>query len=332
VILVTGAAGHLGNVLVRKLLTNGEKVRALILPGENCTGLSGLAVERMEGDITQRETLTQAFRGIDQVYHLAALVSIIQGQESLLAKINVQGTRNMLDAALQAGVKRFIYTSSIHALTRPPQGVTINESLPFDPENPAGAYDRSKAEASLIVQQAAHLGLDTVIVCPTGVIGPHDYRRSEMGEMMLEWMSRKINLVIEGFFDFVDVRDVADGHIQAARSGRSGQTYILSGERIHIGQLVNLVKQVTGQKNNLIKIPFHLALFATHFTRLYYGWTHTRPRFTRYSIETLVSNSVISSKKARRELDYKPRALQDSIRDTVAWWFENRSLVKATLR
>jgi dihydroflavonol-4-reductase len=331
-ILVTGATGHLGNVLVRELLARGNKVRTLILPGEDCKELNGLEVERFEGDITRPETLYPALVDVDQVFHMAALVSIIQGQEGLLKNINVQGTRNMLEAARKAKVRRFIYTSSIHALARPPEGVTIDESLPFDPENPAGAYDRSKAEASLIVQEAARQGLNAVIVCPTGVIGPYDYRRSEMGEMVLEWMSRKINVVIEGFFDFVDVRDVACGHILAGETGQIGQTYILGGERIRVAQLAKLVKQVTGQTARLVKIPLSLALFATNFTQLYYGWTHTRPRFTRYSIETLVSNSVISSDKARRELGYTARSLQESIHDTVGWWFENRARVKASLR
>jgi dihydroflavonol-4-reductase len=331
-ILVTGATGHLGNVLVRELISRGKGVRSLVLPGESCKELAGLPVEFIEGDITRPETLAPAFQGIEEVYHLAALVSIVTGQERILHKVNVEGTRNMLEAARIAKVRRFIYTSSIHALARPPHGVTICEDLPFDPANPAGAYDRSKAEASLIVQQAARNGLDAVIICPTGVIGPYDYRRSEMGEMILEWMSRRVNLVIEGFFDFIDVRDVARGHILASQKGLPGQTYILGGERIHVGRLVEMVKNVTGSTARLVNIPMPLALFATHFTQVYYRFGRTRPRFTRYSLETLVSNSVISSEKARLELGFKARALQETIRDTVVWWFENRNRFKATLR
>jgi dihydroflavonol-4-reductase len=330
--LVTGGTGHLGNVLIRELLGQGQAVRVLVLPGEDCRAIQNLSIERVEGDITRPETLPPAMAGIRNVYHMAALVSIISGQEDLLKKINVQGTQNMLDAARQAHVRRFIYTSSIHALARPPKGVTINESLPFDPNNPAGAYDRSKAEASLLVQQAVREGLDAVIVCPTGVVGPHDYRRSEMGEMILEWMSTKVSLLIEGFFDFVDVRDVARGHILACENGKPGETYILGGERIHIEKIRQIVKEISQAYSPAIKIPLPLALFVTNFTQLYYNLSKTRPRFTRYSLETLISNSMISSEKARKELGYRARSLQESLRDTVNWWFENRGRIKASLR
>jgi dihydroflavonol-4-reductase len=330
--LVTGGTGHLGNVLVRELLAQGQAVRVLVLPGEDYRAIQNLPIERVEGDITRPETLPPAMEGIRNVYHMAALVSIISGQEDLLKKINVQGTQNMLDAARQAHVRRFIYTSSIHALARPPKGVTINESLPFDPNNPAGAYDRSKAEASLLVQQAVREGLDAVIICPTGVVGPHDYRRSEMGEMILEWMSTKVSLLIEGFFDFVDVRDVARGHILACENGKPGETYILGGERIHVEKIRQIVKEISQAYSPVIKIPLPLALFVTNFTHLYYNLSKTRPRFTRYSVETLISNSMISSEKARKELGYRARSLQESLRDTVNWWFENRGLIKSSLR
>jgi len=330
--LVTGGTGHLGNVLIRELLAQGQAVRVLVLPGEDCRAIHNLPIERIEGDITRPETLPPAMEGIRNVYHMAALVSIISGQEHLLKKINVQGTQNMLDAARQALVRRFIYTSSIHALARPPKGVTINESLPFDPNNPAGAYDRSKAEASLLVEQAVREGLNAVIICPTGVVGPHDYRRSEMGEMILEWMSAKVSLLIEGFFDFVDVRDVALGHILACENGKPGETYILGGERIHVEKIRQIVKEISQAYSPVIKIPLPLALFVTNFTQLYYNLSKTRPRFTRYSLETLISNSMISSEKARDELGYRARSLQESLRDTVNWWFENRGRIKASLR
>ena len=330
--LVTGGTGHLGNVLVRELLAQGQQVRILVLPGEDCRAIHNLPIQQVEGDITRPETLSQAMEGISNVYHMAALVSIISGQENLLKKINVQGTQNMLDAARQAHIRRFIYTSSIHALARPPKGVTINENLPFDPQNPAGAYDRSKAEASLLVQQAVREGLDAVIVCPTGVVGPYDYRRSEMGEMILEWMSARVSLLIEGFFDFVDVRDVARGHILACENGKSGETYILGGERIHVEKICQIVKEISQAYSPVIKIPLPLALFVTNFTQLYYDLSKTRPRFTRYSLETLISNSVISSEKARKELGYRARSLQESLQDTVHWWLENRGRVKASLR
>ncbi len=159
-ILVTGATGHIGNVLVRKLLEQGKKVRALIWRGEDTSPLRGLDVESVEGDVLDPESLKAAFRGVDEVYHLAGIISIMPGQNPFVWRVNVEGTRNVLEAARRNNIRRLIYTSSIHALRRAPHGKLIDESLSFDPNNPYGAYDRSKAEASLEVQKAAREGLE----------------------------------------------------------------------------------------------------------------------------------------------------------------------------
>lgn len=331
-ILVTGASGHLGNVLVRELLSKGEKVRALVLPGEDCTSLEGLDVEKVEGDILNQPLLERIFAGAKIVYHMAALVSIEKGKEDLLGRINVDGTKNVIRAVRAAAVKRLVYTSSIHAIERPPAGEQITEKLNFDPHNPAGPYDSTKAEASIAVLDAVKEGLDAVIVCPTGVIGPYDYRRSEMGEMILTWMKRELHFTIDGFFDFVDVRDVVHGHILAAEKGRAGQVYILSGERIAVDKLRELVQNATHSRTPAIKIPIPLALFFANFAEFFYRITRQRPRFTHYSIETLISNSFISSEKAVRELGYHARSLSETVTDTVHWWLENRRRIRPSLR
>jgi dihydroflavonol-4-reductase len=309
-ILVTGATGHIGNVLIRQLLQKGEKVRALIWKGEDTTPIQDLQVERIEGDVLDMASLKNAFSGIDTVYHLAGIISIMPGLNPFVWDVNVQGTRNVLQTAQQEGVRRLVYTSSIHAIARAPHGTQINESLPFDADNPYGAYDRSKAEASLEVQKACRDGLDAVIICPTGVIGPYDFRRSEMGNVILEAAQRKATLYVDGAYDFVDVRDVADGLIKASEKGRSGESYILSGQRISVRYLLETVREVTAR-----------------FTPAYYRWRKTKPKFTPYSLEVLQSNSDISHEKASRELGYAPRALYASITDTVLWFLENYRLL-----
>ena len=233
-ILVTGAAGHLGNVLVRELLVQGEQVRGLVLPGEDLTPLEGLDVEIFPGNILDLERMTEACREVDVVFHLASLVAITPDMLDLMRRVNVEGTRNVIEAVRRTGVRRLVYTSSIHALQRPPAGVMIDEHLAFDPNNPAGPYDQTKAEASLLVLDAVRQGMDAVIVCPTGVIGPYDFKRSELGEMILAWMKKAPSFTVEGRFDFVDVRDIARGHILAAESGRCGEVYLLSGEQIEV--------------------------------------------------------------------------------------------------
>ena len=331
-ILVTGAGGHLGNVLVRELVARKEKVRAMILPGENLTSLEGLEVEIFEGNILDKARLLQACEGVDLVFHLASLVAITEDKIDLMRRVNVEGTQNVIDAARETGVRRLVYTSSIHALQRPEPDVTIDESLQFDPVNPAGPYDRTKAQATLLVLKAAEEGLDAVVVCPTGVIGPYDFKRSELGEMMLSWMKKGPSLSVQGKFDFVDVRDVALGHILAAEKGKRGETYLLSGEQLQISVMRSLVQQAAGIDTTEIKFPARLAAFVAPLAEFFYKITRTKPKFTRYSIETLRSNSKISSHKAQRELGYKPRRLYDTIKETVDWWKINVHKTISALR
>ena len=321
--LVTGGTGHIGNVLIRELLMRGEKVRALILPGEDRQPVKGLEVEIIEGDILDRSSLQRAFQGVRVVYHLAGVISITDGYSSLVERVNVQGTMNVLQVAQEVGVKRLVYTSSIHAIRRAPHGITIDETIPFDPAHASGLYDRTKAEASLAVLQAARQGLDAVIVCPTGVIGPYDFRGSEMGSLILDYMKPAPHLSIDGAYDFVDVRDVARGHILACDKGRPGECYILSGERITLTEIEMAVQQATGNRSLSVKVPFGLARLAAYFSPLFYRLTKIKPRLTRYALEALTSNSRISHSKARLELGYAPRPLRASIADTVAWFLQN---------
>lgn len=318
-ILVTGATGHIGNVLVRNLLERGQKVRALVLPGENMCSLEGLKLEVVVGDILQPASLDLAFEGVEVVYHLAGMISIVPGEDDLVQRVNVQGTQNVLQAARKAGVRRLVYTSSIHAIQRAPIGVVIDESLPFDPGNPVGAYDRSKAQATLAVIESIRDGLDAVIVCPTGVIGPYDYRGSEIGRLIEDCAENRPQLYIDGAYDFVDVRDVSQGLILACEKGESGEVYILSGERVTVQQILDCVQEATGRRIPRLKIPLWLARFAAHFTPVYYRLAKLKPRFTHYSLVTVTGNSVFSNAKARFKLGFNPRPVAQSIADTVRW-------------
>jgi dihydroflavonol-4-reductase len=318
-ILVTGAAGHLGNVLVRELLADEKKIRALVLPGEDTGSLAGMDIEIVEGDVLDGSSLNAAMQGIDIVFHMAGIIAIMPGQDELMRRVNVQGTRNVVEAALQSGVKRLVYTSSIHALSRDWKG-KIDEQVPFDPSNPAGEYDRTKAEASVIVLDAVKRGLDAVIVCPTGVIGPHDYRGSEMGDLLRNFMRIKPHFMIEGAFDFVDVRDVAQGHIRAAEKGRTGEVYILSGWNIKFNQLKQMVQDFIGSHSPNIDVPQWAVKIAARMAPLYYKITRQTPTFTEYAMETVQGNSDVSCDKARRELGYSPRLMITTVGDTVRWW------------
>ncbi len=326
-ILVTGATGHIGNVLVRELVAGGQPVRALLLPGEDRTPLEGLRVQCVEGDVRQPDNLASAMQGVDLVFHLAGVISIVPGQWELLRAVNVQGTRNVLQAARAAGVRRLVYTSSIHALARPPHGLPIDEHLPFDPNNPHGLYDRSKAQASLAVEEAVRQGLDAVIACPTGVIGPYDFRLSEMGRLILDAMRYPLHFQLPGGYDFVDVRDVAHGLLLAAERGRPGERYILGGQRISMRAIVDTVRRVRGMRALQVPIPLWLARLAARLALPFYRLTRLPPRLTPYALETVLSNADIRHDKARRELGYRPRPLSRSIADSVAWFRANARLL-----
>lgn len=321
--LVTGATGHIGNVLVSKLLKRGEKVRALVMPNESRDPLNGLDVEAVEGDVLDLDSVFASLRGIRGIFHLAGVISIMPGANPFVRKVNVDGTKNILRAAKETGVDKVVYTSSIHAIQRVEDGV-IDETLPYDADNPYGAYDRSKAEATLEVLEAARAGLEAVVACPTGVIGPYDYRGSMMGSVIHDAAAAKPSLYVDGAYDFVDVRDVADGLISAAKHGKRGESYILSGNKISVRYLLETIREITGRGFFQMKIPFDLAKFAALFTPMYYRLAHATPRLTPYSLEVLKSNSNISHAKATRELDYKPRLIYQSISDTVKWFLENK--------
>jgi dihydroflavonol-4-reductase len=246
------------------------------------------------------------------------------GTNELVRQVNVEGTKNILKVAEEVNVGKFIYTSSIHAIQRVEQGV-IDETLPYDADNPYGAYDRAKAQATLEIQKAARAGLEAVIACPTGVIGPYDFRGSLMGDVIREAAISKPTLYVDGAYDFVDVRDVAEGLILAAEKGTKGESYILSGQKISVRYLLETVREITGRHFFQMKIPFDLAKFVSLFTPIYYSYAKITPRFTPYSLAVLRSNSNISHAKATRELGYRPRPLYDSIRDAVKWFLDNRN-------
>jgi dihydroflavonol-4-reductase len=323
-VLVTGAAGHLGAALVRELLDRRERVRAFVLPEEDAGSLNGMPIDLVAGNVLDRQALRRAMPGVHTVYHLAGIISILPGRNQPMRRVNVVGTANVARVARESGVRRLVYVSSIHALGRPPRGTPITEQVPFDPHNAAGEYDQSKAEASLAVLAEAARGLDAVIVCPTGIIGPYYHRGgSPMNRQVRSWMNPGLHVTVDGQFDFVDVRDVARAMVLAAEKGRPGQTYILRGERVSVRRLVDLVAEAAGRRSLTLRVPYWLARTAAFFAPLHARLWRRPAAFTRYALETLVSNSQVSGEKAARELGFAPRPMAETIRDTVRWLMEN---------
>jgi dihydroflavonol-4-reductase len=321
--MITGAAGFIGNVLARELLARNRRVRTLVRPASDNSSLDGLRVDRVAGDIEDEDSLIRAFKGVDTVYHLAGKISIMPGDWALIRRINFGGTRNVINACLKCGVSRLVYTSTIHALKEPPPGTVIDENMPFDPRTRRGEYDRSKALASLEVAKAAASGLDSVIVCPTGVLGPYNFRVSEIVQTFIDFACGRMGITTGGAYDFVDVRDVAAGHILAAEKGKTGESYILSGQRITMDEMMEILHEISGIQPPKYKVPALLVKIAGLFTPIYYKLANKTPRFTYYSIDTLQSNSFISHRKAAVELGYRPRSVKESVKDTFRWLKEN---------
>ncbi|MBN2002417.1 MAG: SDR family oxidoreductase [Anaerolineae bacterium] len=318
-ILVTGATGHVGNVLIRELLAAGERVRALVLPNDRCRSLEGLDLERVEGNVLDPASLERAMSGVDVVYHLAGIISILPGAEPLMRRVNVDGARNTALAALRTGVRRMVHVSSIHALERLPHGLVVDERTPFIVDNLNDIYDQTKAEGARVVLDVAAQGLDAMVVCPTGIIGPHDYLDSEMGNLILNFARKKLHFLVKGAYDFVDVRDVARGLTLAAEKGRRGEVYILSGSRVEILQIKQIVQEVVGIRTPQIVMPMWLARAATAFAESFYRLTRSIPKFTRYSLQVVQENCNFSHAKAQQELGYVPRPLRETIADILTW-------------
>jgi dihydroflavonol-4-reductase len=327
-ITVTGAAGHLGNNLVRALAARGDSVRALVLPSDSRLPLAHLPVEIVEGDVTRLDTLLPAFEGADVVFHLASVISLLPGNDALLRLVNVGGAANVAEACLRCGVRRLVHTSSIHALYEPAKGTLIDEQMPFDPAGIHMAYGKSKALGSQeILKAVAGRGLDAVIVCPTGVIGPNDFRPSEMGQLFIDFARGRMRTYVEGAYDFVDVRDVCQGMIAAAERGHAGENYILSGELITVQGLLTLLRELTGAQRDLRRVPAWAADAAAVLVPAYCRLTGARPRFSQDSLYTLRSNAWVSHDKATRELGFEPRSIRESIAGTLRWFAEAGMLV-----
>lgn len=320
-VIVTGATGHIGNVLVRELLARGVVIRALVLPDDDKRPLAGLDIETVHGDVTDPVSLKSAFAGAELVFHLAGIVTIMPGMASVLERVNVGGMRNVIATCRASGVRRLVYTSSIHAIAEPPHGTVIDESQPFDPDRVLGDYARSKARATLLLlDEVRKGGLDAVICCPTGVIGPWDYGISNIGQLILDFASGHLKSYVSGAYDFVDVRDVARGLILAADKGQPGRHYIFSGAQVQVPELMEELARDIGYPAPTYRIPHMIARTAGILASVYYRLLRRKPVFTAYSIDVLRSNSLVSSARAREELGFTSRPWQESIRDHVEWF------------
>jgi dihydroflavonol-4-reductase len=323
-VAVTGASGHIGNCLVRELIKNEARVKVLVHDFEN--DLARLDVEMVRGNLLEPESLKKFCESVDVVFHLAAKIALDNRQREQVYEVNVTGTKNMIEAAKYAGFKKFIHFSSIDAFQFVSQAAVLDENIPLV-ESEKAIYPFSKAESERLVLNAVIEGLDAVILSPTAVIGPFDFRGSFLGSALIKIYQNKIPMLIPGGYNWVDVRDIAAAAIQAVESGRKGEKYILSGNFCSLLELSKIIGKISGKRTPKLLAPVFLAKLAFPFIQFYYSLINEKPVYTRQSLELLVNSPKnISFEKAKKELGYEPRPLEQTLRDTFNWYIENKYL------
>jgi dihydroflavonol-4-reductase len=327
-VVVTGATGHIGNNLVRALLQRsgegeGIRLRALV-HNDDTRSLKGLdGIEFVRGDVRDLSSLQSAFSGADVVYHLAALISISDDEDRLVEEVNVGGTRNVVTACQRAGVRRLVHFSSVHALWGLPKDRPIDENQELADRPDALAYDRSKAMGEKAVLAGVQSGLDAVIVNPGSVVGPNDFRPSAQGQFFIDLCKRKLPGLVEGGYNWCDVRDVVRGAMAAEKRGRRGERYLLAGHSMTIKEVADTVGQVSGVRVPRMVTPLWLAQLFAPAAEAFSKLLGKRPLVTSHSLQIVGGNYAFTIDKARRELGYSPRPFIDTVRDSIDWYRQN---------
>jgi dihydroflavonol-4-reductase len=318
---VTGASGHVGFCLCKQLIKQGAQVRALVHQNKNRLREAG--VEIFSGNILDKQTLIPLFTGVEVVYHLAAQISIDKKEYKRVYETNVQGTANVVAACKDAGVKRLVHFSTIHTLKSFGTDDILDETNPLIPASKI-IYENSKAGAERLVINASAEGLDAVILNPTAIIGPYDFQPSYLGQALIKIYKNQLPMLVQGGYNFVDVRDVADAAILAATNGRSGERYILSGKWLSLKDLSVKIGELTNRKTPEFLAPTWLAKAGLPFIQSWAKLSGNHPLYTAESLEILKHSSKnISNLKAINELGFNPRPIGETLKDTFDWFKEN---------
>ena len=320
--LVTGATGFIGANLVEALAQRGWQVRALHRASSSLKALAGLAYEPAIGDVTEPASLAAAMRGVDVVFHVAAVADYWRSDPSRLMRVNVDGTRNVLRAAHEAGVRRVVFTSSCAALGQPPFGRALDERAQFNLRPQAFPYGYSKHLAEQVCLDFARAGLDVVIVNPAVVFGPRDVNMVS-SSLVVEAARRGLPFALPGGVSAIDVADACAGHIAAAERGRTGERYILTAENLSYQQLFTMLAEVVGRPCPRLILPrwvFWVAAPAVGFAR---GRLGLRLPVSQEQVRFAAETFWFDAGKARCELGLTPRPVREAIQRTYDWYVAN---------
>ena len=318
--LLTGGTGFVGAAVARALLARGHAVRVLARRGGDRRNLDGLAVEFREGDLTDAASLARAVAGCRFVLHVAADYRIWVPDPAAMLRANVEGTRALMLAALDAGVERVVYCSSVAALGLAKDGTSADETTPVTEAEVVGIYKKSKYRAErAVLALVRERGLPAVIVNPSTPVGPRDIKPTPTGKMILDAAAGRMPAYIDTGLNVVHVDDVAEGHMLALERGRIGERFILGGENLGLRDLLAMVAEETGRRAPSVRLPgaalWPLALACEGIARL----GGPEPLVTRDHLRMGRKKMFFSDAKARAELGYAPRPAREAVRDAVAW-------------
>ena len=321
-IAVTGASGHIGNVVCRQLIEEGFKVNALY--NKDQRSLENLNINLFQGSVLHKSDLERLIDGVDVVIHCAAIISIDGDPQGIVFKTNTEGPKNILDVSIQKGVKKIIHISSVHAVTEIPHSIPYDECRPYK-QLGASAYDYSKAQGEqILLHGSKNNAIEVMIVRPSCVIGPYNFKPSKMGSALLDFYNEKVPFIPEGGYNLVDIRDVASSIVNAIEHGKDGEIYLLSGKYVNFKKLSETIQKVRGKKTPSHTLPYWLMKGILPVVALHAKITKRAPSFTKESIETIRNGHPnMNHTKARAILDHNPRPLEETLHDFFDWQIEN---------
>lgn len=319
--LVTGATGFVGANLVRELLSEGTAVRVLVRPESSRTAIEGLDVDVILGDLHDREQLRSALKECQVLYHVAARYSLFEKDAVEMHRTNVEGTRNILEVALEVGVERAVYTSTVGALGIPKDGAPGSENTPVTLSDMVGAYKRSKFLAEREAERIARQGLPLVIVNPSTPVGPWDVKPTPTGRIIVDYLNRQYPGYMHTGLNVVHVRDVARGHILAAQKGLVGEKYILGTTNLTLREIFLMLQQITGIPAPRWRFPYPVALLAAGSSELYARVRRQDPQIPLTGVRMARKIMFFDASKAIRELHLPQTPVEDALREAVEWFW-----------
>lgn len=325
---VTGATGFIGASIVRELLKDGVAVRALVRPGSDIRNLEGLPVELLPGDLLDRTSLANGCTGCGWVFHAAADYRLWSRTPQAMYRTNVEGTRNLLEAALASGAERVVYTSSVGTLGNPGDGTPGDEQTPVTLRDMAGDYKKSKFLAEREAEKFVDRGLPLVIVNPSTPVGPQDIKPTPTGKIIVDFVNGKMPAYLDTGLNLIAVEDCARGHILAAQKGQLGAKYILGNQNLTLRDIFVMLKRITGRPVPRVRLPYWPILLAAYANAGIARITGHAPLIPLAGVQMAHKFMYFDASRAVHELGLPQSPVEAALGRAVDWFMANGYLKK----